>query len=235
MRYSGGSKPAVLRFIDNLSHSVSIIGDILCYMVPRIYKGDRLQNIILPGSEEEGQIHLGFPIKDEETQRVFNVGAMMVTRYYCTTSAGPMFETERERLMNLLMEMAKANPQIWSIAGDILFELINVSGSQRVAARIKRTMPPHLLSEQERAGLPQQQQPTPEQQAEQIKHQATIAKAQSVAQVAQINHQIKEMELRIKELEAESGGDGRGDGESNANIEAMIDEKIRKYMGAKKK
>ena len=78
-RYSG--ERGTFEFTDNLAHSISRIGQILCEIIPPVYSGNSIQRIVLP-DDTSALIELNKEIEDEETGRKFRFGSINLGRYY---------------------------------------------------------------------------------------------------------------------------------------------------------
>ena len=222
-------------FVDNLAHSVGRLGDLLCEMIPRIYKGVQLKKIILP-DDSEGIVHLDHKIKPkgeegEETPE-FSITHLLLARYYCTCSAGASSVSEKQKFLDMMTELGKTNPQIFSSCMDKIFENIDVPGSKAIARRMKRMIPPQVLTEEEREGMPPQE-PTPDQQVEMAKSQAGMAQAQAEMEIHKMRMEIEGLKLKgqIAKLDGEMQQQGsRDEGASDADLEGRIKAMIKEVL-----
>ena len=228
-------------FIDNLAHSVGRLGDLLCEMIPKIYKGVQLKKIIMP-DDSEGIVHLDHKIKGmkpkigpdgqpvmgpdgqpvmEQDGNEFTITHLLLARYYCVAEAGAASVSEKQKFLDMMTELGKTNPQIFTSCMDKIFENIDVPGAKSIAKRMKRMIPPQLLSEEERAGMPPPQ-PTPEQQVESMKSQAEMASAEAELQIHQMRIEIENLKLQQQAIKTEGEGQGESEAPGGEDLEKMV-------------
>lgn len=119
-------------------------------------------------------------------------------------TTGPSYTTQRQEGAELLLEMAKVNPALFEVAGDVIMETQDIPGGQRIADRLRRVLPAAQQEEEEKrqkeaeaSGQPVEPSPQ-EQQAQQMQEmQAQLAQMQ-------IQLQIKQMEAEVAKAEAEA-------------------------------
>lgn len=184
-------------------------------MIPKVYDAPRIVQIM--GEDEK----ISSAAINGEIE-----GAVDITtgKYDLTVSVGPAYSTARQEATDAMIEISKGWPELMQIAGDKVIGSMDFHGSEEVAERIKRTIPPNVLGEQGESDQPMVQTPRgpiPVEQAGQMleemnqqmqqmgqelqKAQAGIPKAQidaeSSLQAAQIDSQTK---IRIAEINAAS-------------------------------
>jgi len=236
MRRQAAGQKGYYEFIDNLAHSVSVMGDVLCQMIPRVYKDDRLHTIVLP-DDTTARVSLNNTIIDRQSGRTYNIGAFRLARYHCLASAGPVIETEREKLIEMLLEWGKNSPEMMSMAWDKVFENMDAPGARALAERAKKLIPRHLLSQEEQESMPPPE-PTPEQQSEMAKHESVIKRAEADVIVAQ--EQTAQQELKTREAEAEAqlkatdAATGRYAQSGEGMDEGKIERVVRKVLAEEK-
>ena len=232
MRRQEAGGLSTLEFLDNLAHSISLVGDILCDMIPKIYSGDHLQKIVLP-DDTEAQIHINhLHTADDGTE--IKVGNIGLARYHCNTEAGAMSSTEREKFLDMMIELGKTNPAIFSVGMDLIMNNIDVPGAKALARRMKMMVPRQVLSQEEVEGMPEQQ-PTPEQQTILAKAEADKARAQADVRIAQMNTEQAKLKLeqqasKTEAVEVQSEDkireSGTGGGDLKAEVERLVKEAL---------
>lgn len=177
-------------FIDNLSRTIRHLGRVLVEKIPLIYDTPRAARII--GEDGEQKIVLLNQIFEENgQQKQFNLSA---GKYDVTVDTGPSFQTKRQEALASMGELTRAYPQFAQFAGDLMVKSMDWPGASEIAERLKRTVPPNILGEEQN-----QQQIPPEVQAQM--QQMTQMIDQLTAKINESNDIInnKRAELESKE------------------------------------
>lgn len=64
--------------------------------------------------------------------------------YTVTVEAGPPYQTLRQEAAELFSDMAHNNQQLMQVAGDLIIGEMDIPGADKIAARIKKSIPPQL-------------------------------------------------------------------------------------------
>ncbi len=131
-------------FDDNLQRALRHTGRILIDLIPKIYDTPRWVRII---GEDEAQrvVQVNALYHDEHGRpRRYDLSA---GKYDVTVTTGPSYLTRRQEAFAMLIELARAYPQLLQLAGDIVFRNSDVPGADELAERLKRTLPPELASD----------------------------------------------------------------------------------------
>lgn len=176
-------------FFDNLDRAVEQVGRVVLGMLPRIYDTERRLTLKKDdGTDYEEVINQRRP--DGSVQNDLTKG-----RYTLHVEAGPSFAAQRDDALNILIELARINPEIFPAIADLIAENVDIENRTQLVERLKNFVPPAMLAK-ERGEQPPPQGPNPQQQ---------MAQAQMQIQAKEL--QLKEEELRIKQqqqmLEAE--------------------------------
>lgn len=133
---------AVYHFGDNLVRSITQVGRVLVSAIPVIYSEPRIVSIVG---------------KEEDTDKVGINGAMVAGQertFYLTegqynvrVTTGASFATMRAEAAEFFQQVIQSQPQLMQVAGDLMFKYMDFPGSQALAERIKKTIPPNLLDE----------------------------------------------------------------------------------------
>ena len=184
-------------FIDNLAYSISSVGDILCNIIPKMYRNDVIRRIILP-DDTQAEVRLNHTIEDKESGMKFKIGNLSLARYTCSAQVGPHTITQQQKFIETMTEWGRADPEMLQMSRDILVKHIHMPFARELEERVKRTIPHHLLSPEDQARYPEPPPPppTPEQEVEMQVAKATMAKAESDQAIAQLNMQAKEFEFQ---------------------------------------
>lgn len=154
-----------LNFTDNLSRTMRAIGRVLLDAAPFVYDSPRVQRIINPdGTADHVIIHSGRAqaaeqLKTPEIQDIYDLSQGV---YDVVVDVGPSFKTKREEAFNMQLQLATADKtgEIMKVAGDIIIANSDMPGAQQIADRIKKTMPPNLISDDKTDPKVQLQQAT---------------------------------------------------------------------------
>ena len=174
-------------FIDNLNRAILHAGNILVDLIPKIYDTAREVRILGEDMQEKivkvNQQH----VDENQFPRLYDLTA---AKYDVRLKVGPNWKTDQEKASEMLTQLAQAYPPLMQVAGDIIFENLNFKGADKIAERLKRTLPPAL-----------QEQPD-------VKPQQLLAQQnqQMAMQIDEMTQQLQKLteELRTKQLEIES-------------------------------
>jgi hypothetical protein len=149
-------------YSDNLSRSLKHTGEILLDLAPHYLDTSRFITIINDEDKEESvKIDPNAPVSYSETRgpdgkniKVFNP---KIGRYTVTVTTGPSYATRRIESAESMMAFAKALPQQASLIADLLAKAQDWPGSEEIARRLTRALPPQLLSPDQKDIPPQLQ------------------------------------------------------------------------------
>lgn len=153
---------ATFHFIDNLSVSIRHVGRILIGLIPLIYTGERILRILGEDGTEK-MVPINQPVvkngnsyrkaEDNEVGRVIRFDS---GKYDIFIEVGPSLGTKRQELANAIVEVARVNPDIMNVAGDLFMKSLDVPYADEIAKRIRATMDPALLGDDVEAARVQQ-------------------------------------------------------------------------------
>ena len=149
---------ATLNFTDNLARTIRHLGRILIDLIPHIYDAPRVQRIINPdqtidtvgifNSQQSGQSPEQVQQMPEMqgVKKIYDIGT---GQYDVSVSVGPSYQSKRQEAAATMLELFKSDPSIIPVAGDILVRNMDFPGSQEVADRLKKMLPPQLQDEED--------------------------------------------------------------------------------------
>ena len=147
---------ATFHFIDNLSVAIRHVGRILIGLIPIIYTGQRIIRI-LGEDGKDSMVPLNQPVVKvgNEYKPVGQVADAQVSRmvsfdagkYDVVVEVGASYATKRQELANAIVEIARINPEIMNVAGDLFMKSLDVPYAEDIAKRIRSTMNPALLGD----------------------------------------------------------------------------------------
>ena len=136
---------ASLTFYDNANAAVLEAGDVINQLIPQIYDGTRVIRTI--GEDEV--------IKFQRVNDPMNPDAidMSVGMFDVALSTGTSYTTRRVEAAQAMMDAIQVWPQLMSVAGDLVAKAQDWPGAEKLAERLKKTIPPQLLEDGEEGGV----------------------------------------------------------------------------------
>ena len=208
------------RFIDNLSKSIRRVGRLLVELIPTTYDTERVVRIKF-ADETEDFVKLNEQILDEESGKWVTISDLSIGKYDVVVTTGPAYATQRMEAVETMIQFAQAVPNAAGVMGDLIALNMDWPGADVIAKRLKKIVPPNVLTQDEREemskDMPEQTEPTPEQQiqmkelevkgqeieADSLKAQADIAQAQTDLVKAQL--QSAEAQAKLQAIESGQG------------------------------
>jgi hypothetical protein len=157
-------------FNANLSKAIEECGRVANELVPVVYDTARVIKVMGDDSQQYMQA-----INDTTNPQSVDITA---GKYSVTVSTGPSYATKRIEAAESMMALAQAMPQTFAQAPDILVESLDWPGSDKLAARFRKLLPPGVLSPNEQTPETQAAQ-AGQQQAQQVQQQLVLSKAQT--------------------------------------------------------
>lgn len=150
------SQTSNFHFMDNLSRSIRHTGRILINWMPQVYDTARAARMIGEDGEVTfAQINQVFQEAGEDKAHFLDLGT-----YDATVSTGPSYETKRQEAVASMLDLTKAIPQAMQVGLDLIVRNMDWEGSEQLADRIKKTLPPNITADDkdQKAIPPQVQQ-----------------------------------------------------------------------------
>lgn len=189
-------------YVDNLARAIRHITRQLVDLIPKIYDTERIARIVgLDGEVDMVKINPEQPepvkeIRDIETgiviEKIYNPS---VGKYDVVVTTGPSYMTKRQEAMDAMTQLLQANPNLWSVAGDLFIKNMDWPGAQEMAERFAKTIDPKLLDSTDK---------DPALQAAEQQIQAMAAEMDQMAQMMQnFQKSVEVQDLERKNFEAE--------------------------------
>lgn len=177
---------ATFLWVDNLNRAIRYTGKILVELIPKIYDSERIIRVLGPDASNE-QVAINRVVGDGMGGTTI-INDLSFGRYDVIVESGPSFATKRIEALNNMVEIARMNPAIMQVAGDLMVKAMDWEGAEEIAERLKLMLPPQILAA-EKHGEDGEDGPQipPEIQA----------------QIQQGMHLIEQQKARIDELEDE--------------------------------
>ena len=128
-------------FYDNMTRSIRHTGKIILDLIPKIYDTQRVMRII--GSD--GQPDMTTINEKDEIGEVLN--DVTVGEYDVVMDTGPGFQTKRQQAVENMMPLLTGNPELFKIAGDLVFRNMDFPGADVIADRLAAMNPMAQIDE----------------------------------------------------------------------------------------
>lgn len=185
-------------FQDNMNLAVSRVGKILIECIPKIYDSNRV--IRIKNEDESGDfVEINKTILDEQSGKEVIINDLGFGKYDIVVTTGVSYSTQRQESAEKMLDFTRVVPQSAEVAPDLIARNLDFPNVDVLADRLKKLIPPHLLSPEEQEELakdaPPPQEPTPQEQAEQ-------AKIKSEVQLAELKVQLEELKVQAEQNKA---------------------------------
>jgi Phage P22-like portal protein len=131
-------------FVDNGSRAIKFLGRQLIDLIPKIYtEAQEIRIIGEDGAQKVVQVNQTFLQKDGSPKKY----DLTIGRYDVAVSNQPSYQTRRQESAANMLQLTKAYPQLVQIAGDIIVGAMDFPDHERLAERIKKTLPPGLADD----------------------------------------------------------------------------------------
>ena len=192
--------------------AIAATGKVLVDAIPKVYDTERTMRILYEDNSFE-MATINQPVIDQQTGEVVMLNDLSQGVYDVICKAGPSFKNRQQETLEMIIEMAKVDPTIMQIAGDVMMQNINSPAADQIAERKRDQMlkagmiPMSQLTDEEQAQIQQQmaqqgQQQDPASimaQAEMLKGQAEMARAQ----IEQVKVQNEQMKIQVEAQKAQ--------------------------------
>lgn len=143
---------ATYHYIDNLALAIRFLGKQLIDLIPKIYDTARVVKIMgEDGVEHEVKVDpsLQEAFMAQRQENIDNITSIFnpsVGRYDVEADIGPAYATRRQEEFDALSRLMEKNEKLMQVAGDLLFKAADFPGADKVARRIRATIPPNILA-----------------------------------------------------------------------------------------
>jgi len=209
---------ATIKYNKALQIAIARTGELLVKAIPKVYDTARTVRV-LKEDREYSMAEINAQVFDQDTQEFVTVNDLSAGTYDVICRAGPSFRNRQQETIEAIIEIAKVDPSIIQLGGDILLDNIATPAAEQLSNRKRAMMlqqgiipqdqmTEEELAEQQMAEAGQQQAPDPNMvlaQAEQLKAEAEMMRSQIEMQKLQ-NEQFK-LQLEAQKLQTQTIGD----------------------------
>jgi hypothetical protein len=198
-----------IKYFRALEAAIAATGDILVKAIPKVYDAQRTVRLLYEDGSTEMQV-LNEPVIDQQTGEIITLNDLTKGQYSVACRAGPSFRNRQQETIETIIEIAKVDPSIIGMAGDILLNAIPTSAATQIGERKRLQMmaqgliPQTQMTEEEKAQMAQSAQGQEQQQdPAMVLAQAEMAKAQAEQMRAQVEVQRLQLDTAKIQLEAQ--------------------------------
>lgn len=135
---------ASLTFYDNANASLLEAGDVINQLIPQIYDGTRVIRTI--GEDETMKfMRINDPMDPESID-------LSIGQFDVALSTGTSYTTRRVEAAQAMMDAIQVWPNLMQVAGDLVAKAQDWPGADKLAERLKKTIPPQFLEDGEEGG-----------------------------------------------------------------------------------
>ena len=187
-------------YVDNLARAVRYVTRQLVDLIPKIYDTQRIARII--GIDNETSMVKIDPSQPEPVKKIVDQTGIVIEKIYnpsvgkydVVVTTGPSYMTKRQQSMDAMSQILQGNPALWAVAGDLFVKNMDWPGAQEMAARLRKTIDPKLLANED---------DDPALQAANQQIQAMAQEMQQMFQMLQnVNQSFEAREVQIREFES---------------------------------
>ena len=136
---------ANLTFHDNGNAAVLEAGDVINQLMPQVIDGTRIMRRI--GEDQQAKF---VKVNDPYDPNAIDLS---VGKFDTVLSTGASYSTRRVEAAQSMMEAVQVFPELMQVAGDLVTKAQDWPEADKLSQRLKKTIPPHLLEEDEEGGL----------------------------------------------------------------------------------
>lgn len=201
------SLTSTYHFSAHFADAIRFTGRILIDLIPKVYDSERVLKIMMPdGTPQTIKVdpnapaaHTPVQALDPESidpQQVAAIYNPNLGEYDCIAESGPQFTTLKQEAVSALGDILAQNEALSPYVADLMFKNMDFPGSQEIAQRLRRIVPPQALGivdpqVQELQKLLSQQ------------HQLMLAQSQTIEQLKN-KQDLELLQKQIDQYKAES-------------------------------
>lgn len=133
---------ASITYYDNGNAAILEAGDVINQLIGQIYDGTRIIRVV--GEDEASKlVKINDPMDPESPN-------LAVGLYDVAITTGASYTTRRVEAAEAMMDAVQVYPEMMQIAGDLIAKAQDWPGSEELSERLRKTIPPQLLSDKEK-------------------------------------------------------------------------------------
>lgn len=167
-------------YADNMVKAVSQAGRVIVSMIPEIYDAKRIIRVLGEDAQEK-LVEINQMMISQDG--IVTQNDMKAGRYAVRVSVGPTYDSKRQEASAGMMDLMQRIPQAAPIIADLVAGSQEWPDADRIAERLRKTIPPNLLEDDEKTKDDPQAQMMAQQQSQQAQQQAQMQQAAQQAEI----------------------------------------------------
>lgn len=184
---------ATVIYHDNLNAAIMEGGDVVNQLIPIAYDTVRTLRVIGPDDKHK-LVKVNDP-NDNESPDITS------GKYDVSLETGPSYTTQRQEAADSMMQALQVAPQIMQVAGDLIVKAQDWPGAEEISERLKKTIPPQLLSRDDPDHPDNSQQQAAPDPAQQMQQQQMEMQMTELAEHAKHASALRQIEISQKMAE----------------------------------
>jgi hypothetical protein len=195
-------------YIDNRDRAIRHVGRQLINLIPTVYSERTLMRIVNDDDSSDMVHVINDPsqkayseekINETDIKKIYNLG---VGLYDVAIEAGQSYRSKRQEGAEILVKLANSWPDLLKIAGDVIFEDLDIPGAKKISKRLYSALPSELKPEEGQQSIP----PAVAQQFKVMQQsmEAITEKNKQLEMIIQNKVVEKQAELEMKDKDIES-------------------------------
>ena len=190
-------------YADNLAKSIAHAGRILVDMIPRVYDTNRIVRVV-GDDDQEKMVEINGMSYDLEAG-IVPVNDLTHGKYDVRVTVGPNYTTRRQETQEGMMQFVSAFPVAGQVAGDLIAKAMDWPDAEKLADRLRKTLPPGLIPPDEMTPEEQQAAQSAMQMQQQTMQQQQAIQAQGMQlEFAKVASETAENQADAKKTEADA-------------------------------
>ena len=133
---------ATYNYPDNMGKSIQRTWEILIDLIPKVYDTERSLRILgADGAEDYVTINT---VQVGQNGEEVPANDLSVGEYDVTVTIGPSFSTKRQEAADTYQQLMQGNPEIFGVAGDLIFKAMDAPYADEISERLKALLPPQI-------------------------------------------------------------------------------------------
>lgn len=161
-------------YSDNMVKAVAHAGRVIVSMIPEVYDAQRIIRILGEDAQEK-LVEINKLMLSQNG--IVTSNDLRVGRYAVRVSVGPTYDSKRQEASAGMLDLMNRIPQSAPIIADLVAGSQEWPDADRIAERLRKTIPPNLLEDDEKTKDDPQAQMMAQQQAQQAQQQAQMQQA----------------------------------------------------------
>lgn len=135
---AAGQAISTYTFVDSLNYAIKHIGEIILDLLPYYWNDNRIR-LSMGVDGKYSSVSMG----DQDVDGAENFD-LSYGKYSVSISTGPSYASQKDALIEMILDSIKTNPQAMAIALPWIINQINLPGSEELSDMFSLTLPPEI-------------------------------------------------------------------------------------------